>query len=88
MAVSSRPETPPVHITVLQPDPISPLQRLGPWLERAGAELDVVDLTQAPQRIDDTTSALVSSAVAPTLWTRRPHFGCLPSRYPSRCSFV
>ena len=48
-----------MHITVLQPDPISPLQRLGSWLERVGAELDVVDLNQTPPRIDDTTSALI-----------------------------
>lgn len=49
-----------MRITVLQPDSFAPLQRFGPWFERAGAALRVVDLSAtAPPPIDASGDALI-----------------------------
>ena len=47
-----------MRITVLQPDSFAPLQRLGPWLERAGATLRTVDLGE-PSPIDASGDPLI-----------------------------
>ena len=49
-----------MRITVLQPDSFAPLQRLGPWLERAGATLRTVDLSgEKPLPIDASGDPLI-----------------------------
>lgn len=47
-----------MRITVLQPDSFAPLQRLGPWLERAGTTLRTVDLRE-PSPIDASGDPLI-----------------------------
>lgn len=47
-----------MRITVLQPDSFAPMQRLGPWLERAGATLRTVDLGE-PLPIDASGDPLI-----------------------------
>ena len=47
-----------MRITVLQPDSFAPMQRLGPWLERADATLRTVDLG-APLPIDASGDPLI-----------------------------